>query len=447
MTAEKPNVLERAYQAGTGLDLSAATKTIYGCSELFPLEAEDALLSLSFGPEPFLDWIGWTPTNICVVKKYFMAWVRADKAINLEFTEGWLADACADPHSFEWDTCDFTLHDFARLRRMGPVRDLTKTDIQYTWNQPRYRLDGSLIGNDREFDARLAMEVLLQDLRRMVIEGNSATPGQFDGLEQLVKYNYTNSDGACCRMMDSIVIDWNDLGLAGGDGATWNGIAITEDTELINVLIAVFRKIKRRIKMAPILASQKINVGDIALVLPEDFTTCILDAFTCWSVCGDDWSIMDNYEARTFRQGLMGGKFGAGRIFIDGFEIPLLPFDYGLINGGNTFDMYFLTSQIGNVKVLYGEYNNLAIAAKTQPARFSTDGGKFLFWEDLTHTCERRYLEMQPRMVMWAPWAQARIMDVSCDVHGGVISADPTDEYFLYKDDDPCTGGHYDPQT
>lgn len=404
--------------------------TIYGCDPLFKLETEDALISLSFGNEQFLDWIAWTPTNICVINKSFFGWVRPSGGNSV----GYLADPCADPNSFEWDTCDFSLTDFARLRRGGPVRDITKVDVRYTWNQPRYRLDGSIINNDMEFDARLAMEVILQDLRRMIINGDASTSGMFDGLQQLIKYGYTNSNGSDCRMMDSTVIDWNNNGLDGGAGITWNGAALASDLSFISAIIAVVRKIKHRLRMSPPLASQVLQEGDMVLVLPEDFVNGVLDAYTCWAVCDSDWNRMNTFEARTFRNSLLGGKFGFGTITIDSFRIPLMPFDYGTINGGDSFDAYLLVNKVGNIRLINGEFNDMTAAAGKADVsdKFSTDGGRFLFWEQSDHTCTQRFLEMQPRLLFWAPWAQARFSNVKTTVPGGIISGDPTSEYFLY---------------
>lgn len=405
--------------------------TIYGCEPLFNLETEDALISLSFGNEQFLDWIAWTPTNICVINKSFFGWVRPS---NGGTSIGYLADPCADPNGFEWDTCDFSLTDFARLRRGGPVRDITKVDVRYTWNQPRYRLDGSVINNDMEFDARLAMEVMLQDLRGMLINGDASTPGMFDGLKQLVKYGYTNSNGTDCRMMDSNVIDWNNNGMDGGAGVTWNGAAFSSTLGFISAIIAAVRKVRHRLRMSPPLASQGLVEGDMVLVLPEDFANCVLDAFTCWAVCDSDWNQMNTFEARTFRNGLMGGKFGLGTINVDGIKIPLMGFDYGLINGGDNFDAFLLVNKVGNIRLINGEFNDMTAAAGKLDAsdKFSTDAGRFLFWENSDHTCVQRFLEMQPRLLFWAPWAQTRFANVKCSVPGGVISMDPSSEYFLY---------------
>src|SRR5690242_17137660 len=172
----KPETVERADVQVPVVD---SAPSIFGCEALFDICTDDALMSLSFeGTAPFLDWIGWEPTNVCVIKKAFINFVRSDRT-NGSANPGWLADPCEDPNSFEVDYCDFTLTDFARLRRESPTRDITKSDLRYCEIQPRYRLDGSPITNQREYDFRLATEVLLQDLKGMIVEGNKSTAGQF----------------------------------------------------------------------------------------------------------------------------------------------------------------------------------------------------------------------------------------------------------------------------
>lgn len=406
---------------------------IFGCDPLFDICTDSALMSLSFeGTAPFLDWLGWERTDVCVIKKAFINFVRAENSGGSK-SAGWLADPCADPNSVEVDYCDFTLTDFARLRRESPTRDITKSGLRYCDIQPRYRLDGSPITNQREYDFRLATEVLLQDLKPMIVEGNKSTSGQFSGLELLVKTGYTDSDGSLCPAMDSIVIDFNNNGMDGGNGITWNGEAVANTYGYIDLLQAAFRRIRHRIRMAPALASQRMNVGDMVLLLPEDFTGCVLDNFNCWSFCGGNYLLMNTAEARQNRAALNSGAFGAGHIVIDGFEIPLMPYDWGLISSGNTFDSYLLTGAVGNVKLIQGQYNDLTVAAGERPDKFSsTDGGRLLNWAEDRHTCEVQVVEMQPRLLMWAPWAQARIMDTVCSIPGGAISADPWNTYFPY---------------
>ena len=420
-------------RANVEVPVVATGANLFGCEPLYDICTDDALMSLSFeGTAPFLDWIGWEKTNVCVIKKAFVNFVRAENNGSNAATPGWLADPCADPNGFEVDYCDFTLTEFARLRRESPTRDVTKADLRYCEVQPRMRLDGSPITNQIEYDFRLAMEVILQDLKPMIINGNKATAGQFSGLELLVKTGYTDSNGSACPAMDSIVIDFNDNDMDGGAGITWNGAPVASTYGYIDLLLAAFRRIRHRIRMAPALAAQRMNVGDMVLLIPEDFASCVLDSYTCWNVCGGDDSLMTSKEARDERNRLNGGLYGAGRIFLDGFEIPIMPYDWGLIGSGQTFDSYLLTGQVGNVKLIQGQFNDLAPAAANSEKFVSTDGGRLLSWREGRHTCEVQIVEMQPRLLLWAPWANARIMDTVCATPGGVISADPWNSYFPY---------------
>jgi len=84
------------------------------------------------------------------------------------------------------------------------------------------------------------------------------------------------------------------------------------------------------------------------------------------------------------------------------------------------------------VKLIQGQFNDLELAANENDKFAATDGGRLLNWGESRHTCEVQVVEMQPRLLMWAPWAQARIMDAVCAVPGGVESADPWNSYFPY---------------
>jgi hypothetical protein len=177
----------------------------------------------------------------------------------------------------------------------------------------------------------------------------------------------------------------------------------------------------------------------MVLVMPDSFISCLLDAYTCWSVCANDYSAMLTLDARTFRAGLEGGLYGAGQITIAGVTIPIMPYDFGLINGMSTFDAYLLTRGVGGRRWLYGQYNNMTpVAAKITDGMYTAvDGGRILTWgEPRDMTCEERIAEMQPRLVLEAPWAQVRISDINCDALGGPITSDPWGEYFPYSCED-----------
>jgi hypothetical protein len=424
--------------------------TIYGCCGLFDLCSDQDLMSLSFeGTSKFMDWIGWERTNVCIIKKNFITWIRPEETAQHGRSHGYIADPCGESNGVEWGFCDFTLEDFGLLRRHGPERNATRTGsgLKLCEIQPRYRLDGTPIVSDVEFDMRLATEAILQDLKRELIDGSILTTGQFDGLQALVKTGYHSSKGHHCRSMDSIVIDWNDRDFSGGAGITWNGKPVGNTYGFVDVLIAVVRQIKDRIRMAPALAAQPLSVGDIIIMAPQHLLRCLLDAYTCWSVCPGDFSsgnllvTLNSYEGRRFRDSIMGGMFGDGKIFIDGFEIPLVAYEWNMINAVTGHgDLYVLTGRVGNVKTISGQYLDLTgVPASYPEAAYSyTDGGRLLTWLNRTQTCVSREVEMQPRLLMWAPWAQARFMDVGCDVIGKILSPDPWATSF-YPETSFCT--------
>lgn len=410
--------------------------SLEGCCGLFDMCSDEDLMSLSFeGTSKFLDWIGWERTNVCLIKKNFVTWVRPEATEGGLRTSGYLTDPCGASLGVDWGKCDFTLEDFGKLRRHGPVRNVTNSGLRMCEQQPRYRLDGSPIDNDAEYDMRLAVEGIIQDLKRDVVSGSALTTGSFDGLERLVKTGYTDSAGHICKMMDSIVVNWNSNTFAGGNGITWNGAAVANTFNFVDVLTAVVRQIRDRIAMSPALAAQPMGVGDIVIVAPTAILRCLLNAYTCWSVCpGAQYNEvnMQTYEARTFRQQLNGGLFGDGKIFIDGFEIPLVSYDWGLQKTATAGDLYVLTGRIGNVKLISGQYQDLSDASTDYPeANYAyTDGGRMLTWVNREQTCVQREVEFHPRLLMWAPWAQARFQLVTCSQPGPVLSPDPWSSYF-----------------
>jgi len=424
-------------QRAVALTYDADAPLIYGCCGVFDICADEDLVSLSLqGADPFLDWIGWQRTDVCIIRKEFITWIRPEQSDD-ESTAGYLGDPCADAHGVEWGKCDFLLEDFGRLRRRGPVRDVTMTDVRYCERQPRYRLDGTVINNDDEYDARVIAEVQLQDLRRYTITGTSLTAGLWDGLQRLVRSGYTDTAGRPCASMDSIVVDWNGNDMGGGAGITWNGGAIAATYDFIDVLLDVARRIKQRISYAPVLAAQQMQIGDMVLMMPTFMTRCLLDLFTCWAVCGDggkvDYEVLQSLEGRSYRNSLLGGMFGFGRIWLDQFEIPLIGYDWELITGNNQDDVYLLTGQVGNIKTMHYQYLDMTAAPRQYPnvGYDVTDGGRFLHWVDYDETCVRRTMELRPRILSWTPWANARFQDVQCDTPTGALSPDPDSDYFF----------------
>ena len=161
---------KRAFIAGSATVSTSAT--IGGCCGLFDLCSDVDILSLSMAPEPFIDWLGWEKSAVCEIRKNFITYQRAE-ASQGAMTAGYLANPCADSHGAEWGTCDFLLEGFGRLRRHTPTRDITKVGLRLCEQQPRYRLDGTQINDDVEFDLRIVAEAIMQDLYRLLDHGQS----------------------------------------------------------------------------------------------------------------------------------------------------------------------------------------------------------------------------------------------------------------------------------
>jgi hypothetical protein len=391
----------------------------------------DGLMSLHFaGRMGLLDLFNWSTSDVFTKTFNYITYVRPAHTGGNP-TPGHLADPCADPNGFEYGTSQITLEGFGRYGRMGPVREIL-APTRYCETDPRYRLDGSPVTSEFEWDMAFIMDVLKQDLYRDIIIGNSATAGKFDGLLQWINTDYDT------ELLNSIVVEWNHNGINGGSGTTYNSNPIAANTNLINVLLSIFRRFRQRIKWSPMLASEEINGSNIVLAMPTFLAECLLDAFTCWSVCegGENSPVnLMTYEARNFRDKLNGGRFGAGWITLDGQIIDLYPYDWETMHGDSTGDMFFLTMSVGNQQLWEGEHLNAAAAAGQMQTLghdqyFTTDAGRVIGTTDVDNLCRQTKVWIRPRLVCRAPWLQARIMNVECDRIFDPLSPDPESSFF-----------------
>lgn len=398
----------------------------------FFARCEDGLMSLNFGGRMgLMDLFNWTTSDVYTKTFSFLTYNRPAYSTGTP-TAGHLADPCADPNGIDYGTSQITLAGFGRYGRMGPTREILKA-TKYCETDPRYRLDGDPITNEFEWDLAFIMDVLKQDLFRAIITGNGDTAGQFDGLQQWINTGYDSS------MLDSYVVNWagNDLAGTGGGTATLNGTNIPSGTHLIRVLIELRRYFQQRISWSPMLATG--GDANYVLVMPTFLAGCLLDAFTCYSIC-DGVAYhevnMNSYEARTFRDRLNGGRYGAGYITLDGAVIDIFPYDWGTMHGTNRGDIYFLTLSVGNQQLWEGETLNAGAAAAEMKREghneyFSTDGGRMIGVTEVDNLCRTTKAWIRPRIINRAPWLQARIMNVECDTNVlPIIASDPTSTSF-----------------
>jgi hypothetical protein len=411
----------------------------FGCCNFFDV-CSDGFFSLYYrGSLDLLDWMGFNPTDVCLREVEFIDYVRPEQYGQAD-TAGYLADCCTDPNGIEFGACKLSVDHFGLYGREGPERCMLKPKF-YCKSSPRRFLDGTPVDSEWDWDMLLTMDTMLNDIRVGLITGNHANAGQFDGLQRWVRTGYD------CHSLDSYVINWNNNGLAGGAGITLNGQPAPTGFNLVDWLLDIHRNVKERVSWSPLLKNQKRAVGDTIIMLPGFLARCLLDFYTCWSVCPENLDttqdatriVKELGERRDFRIQLNGGLFGMGRIYLDGDEIPLLVYDWGMINGPTRGDMYYLTGQVGTQRIWEGEFlssaNVLQEMVKAYPGAggapfFSQDNGRVVGTVDLDNLCRTIKLWMSLRLWCFAPWAQARFQNVACHTPTGPLSPNPVDTSF-----------------
>ena len=415
----------------------------FGCCNFFDQCGNGDLMSLYFrGKMGLLDLLNFTPTNVCEKVQEYINYVRADSDGS---SSPLVTDACATPNGVQWGACKLTLSDFGRIGRTSPERDVMKAE-KYCETSPRYFLDNTPVTNEHAWDMLFTMEQLIyQDLNKRIIIGNSTNPGDFDGLQRIIRTGYATCDGA----LDSTVVDWNNNPMVGGAGATYSDGQVTSQAiaatfNLVDVLIDLNDRINQRISWSRLLGAQAIQPGQKVLVMSSQHKKCLLDFYTCWSVCasGDTVDSVDlsTFEARQFRQNLNGGMFGHGEIMLGDEVIPIMVHDWDMRYGDNRGDIYLLTLGVGSTRFWEGDFldANEMIRQFNSVGNFSnpgdyfvTDGGRVLGKVDTTNRCRTFKLWMDLRLWCVAPWAQARIQNVVCARPLSMFSPDPTETSFF----------------
>lgn len=403
--------------------------TAYGCCGLFDRCGDNDLLSLTLESEQLVDWIGWRSDDQCRQFVKLLTYIGPAGTSTGTETSG-ASTACADGAGVEFGTCEILLPDKGRIKRVGPTRDLTENNRKICDEYPVFMKDGQRITDELMWSITMAGTAIRQDLKRMLITGNPSNAGEFAGLQHLVNTGYANAvDQRRCTAMDSLVLNWGSQTMA----TEVNGF------DLIDYIIDYVRRIRTRARWSSLGG---IAVGDQILMMPSFLRDCLLDTYTCWSVCEGstyDYTVLQKYEGRTFRNSLNGGTFGDGQIFVDGTPLPIITYDwtaFGQAAPYFTGDMYILTRRIGNVPVLWGQYIDM-----TKPAnRFneeagyahykSLDGGRFLSYWKTDNECTQVTVLTRPNLYLSAPWAQARIQNVACQRPLAPMSPDPTSSYY-----------------
>lgn len=339
----------------------------YGANGLFDPTGQNDLLSLTYaGSIPLADAFGWTPSTLLNLRQPFLVYTGAKEVLDdtQDTTEGWVEDESAARNAVQGKVQMFEIAGFGHLGRSGGVFSIYDTADKWQEDQ-RFRLDGTPVNTNYEYRAHQAMDVLAQDFRQMLVKGNKATTGHFNGLELLVKTGITDYTATAMPSMDSIVVTWNSGDLAPATPATWldgRGASqnIVEGTPLIRVIRSIVWAFLQRIRYVPQLSTQQLRVGDfIIIAAPLAQIQGLLDAYTAFRVdypydssaavnggCHERGAGLPRFACRRlvrFRPNLhrrAGNPAGAA------------PDEMGN-------DVYVLTRKVGSYRTFYGEFQDM----------------------------------------------------------------------------------------
>jgi len=404
---------------------------------LFDLCANDALIALSlFGSyNPVIDRIGVITSDVHRIVENFVTYVSADGTAAGTPTSGVQTNACEPGNGVEAGGCGFQLEGWGRLRRSSPVRDITDIGIRFCDKQPKYDIAGNKIDNDYEWDLIRLMTAMLQDMHRLLINGQKTNAGEANGLMELIDYGYTDPDtGEACTAMDSAVWDWagNSMCLTEAEPAqiTLNGANVSPSN-----IVQVIKQWLRRTHMRINLSSLSGSAPQIGLI-PTEALACLIECYVCNTVCANDIQRMDSFEARARMEELMSqlGDFGTVTLSFDGYPIVFYPYDYELITDTDVIDFLIITPNVGTTPITRIQMKDMSqlLSNVPTPADYQvTDGSRVLSWQTLDHTCVRTNSEIQWRVYLNAPWTATKFLNVGCAPIMGQISSDPQSPYFF----------------
>lgn len=390
--------------------------TWYGNGLFSPCGDRD-IVSLVQSDRSLLNWLQWLPNNDLyhVVKTILwrgpegLGWVD-DRQSNPDCSVGYMTDICERPNSVEWGKCEISMGPHGMYGRCGQAIGALNAGLRYCNIEPIFRVNGTLIDNDAEWQLATATGVLHDDLSKDLIVGDSGTAGKFDGLEKLIRTGITDfRTGLPCPQLDSTIKAWDNASV---------------DCSLYDCISEIIKKIMMKAN-----GIGGIQASDMVIMLPSFLRDALAKTVACCDPCrassDSAFVVINSRDARSdIDRYLTGGAHGDGWIPINGQAVSFLvnnwiPFESCPGGGANSYvsDIYILTRRVGNRTVLRGEFQDMNEGAALMRANFGdpyrvTDGGKFIVWSVKDNLCFKTCVLTRPRLYLAAPWAQARITDV-----------------------------------
>lgn len=399
-------------------------------------------LTLAGSYSPLFDIIGFDFSNVYKVEEGFITYIGPSGTAAATPTTGVLSAACTRPNGVEWGNEQLRHSGWTSLARTSPSRDVTEMHMRLCDNAPTYRVDGTLINNDFEWDMVTMMSVIMQDMHRMFVIGNATNDNEADGLQRLVRTGVTDTDGSLFPQMDSFIVDWNGNAMApdnGATGVTLNGNATADGYVLIDFINSWIRHTVGRINMAPRLRGTPL----FTCLIPTEHLSCLIYAYANYFITGNPnlTTNVNNDDVIAMRNRLIRDAIeGMVTLVFEGYPITFIPWDWETVDEvtGNG-DLYFLTAVAGTIPMLRLHLKDMnqavrngevGVPAGTASGRFVLDGGRILGQRVEDHNCEYRTARLDFRPILRAPWTAMKITDVACNTIFGHLSADPLSAFF-----------------
>lgn len=415
---------------GGDLTITNPVQNLYS-QRLFDLDSSDTLISMYHlnNYHPLWNIVNINNTNIYRRKENFLNYVGASGSASNTPSTPVITNPCADGNGVEYGFFSWEVEGFNRLRRTTPVRDITRTQLRLSENEPVFDIAGNRVENDFEWDVATLSTSLIQDMHRQVMAGNSSNAGEVAGILELIKFGYidpktTNPQTA----MDSIVVDWGAAPVcdftSGNPLAEINGVVVNPNVGANLTIIDLIKAYVKRV-------AQKISVSSVAgdyqfvSMLDVELLQDIIDCYVCYTVCGRDITRMDSFEARNRNEQLRSqlGEFGAVTLSFDGYNVTFVPWQYtdDLYDvNTDTYSMIFMIPRIGNYPVWEFEFldmqngiNSVQNSLLDVDEFMVTDSGRFLHMAENDLTCYKRHLETQFRVLHRAPWTSMKVSNIS----------------------------------
>lgn len=426
---------------GDPLTLSGNPQFYSNFGNIFELCGDGDITTLFYeGNEPLLDWLGTRPAEAIVETRDFIGYSAPAGYTTGEYARGLPTSLCTAGAGYEWTHCDFTLNGFGHVLRSAPVRKVGGNQIPLCVRQPRFSIDGRQINNQDDWDMAHLLNAAMRDLSAGILVGNRTTDAVWDadGIGQLIKTGYTNSDGTACPLMDSTIIDWAGLSVCGNDvpaaeeatpsvGGEEFAFTNPKFYNLYYVLRAVYHRNRERLRLA---GMPRLAYGDVVIVAPASLHMCLVECAVCWIECAGDYTRLDSEAANARRADFLRGDGTYMEIEFDGFRVPIIPFNPlgtgvadaavsgGLNNADGTADMFMLFRGAGNRRFMYMQYNDLRDAERSElngNAYRAEGNGMFLFTKSTDLYCQQMHVRTEWRLFLSAPWAQTKIENVNCE--------------------------------